>query len=332
MIRHCEERSDEAIQRASEAALDCFAALAMTKCLAIKLGKPLTRCSPTSCDNNHMTKVLLTLDTALSWAFHAAGASWQESLAGLGLPRCLESLGDHDLKACFFVDPMPALVYGIEPVRRMVEPILAAGQDVQLLLHPVWQSVAEGVAEGARFELTCYDGEDQLDLIETARDLLVEAGAPAPVAFRSGGFAADVRTLAALLQAGLRFDSSHCPGRSSLPFEPDLAGPADLGGLVEVPVALQLGAASGDEIEARLGHAWRTGQSPVTLAGDTSGTADFDGLWALLANQTPSISTVHFADLESPTDAATTHLPSPWRRGRRMAEPAWPNVLHAQGM
>jgi hypothetical protein len=28
--RHCEERSDEAIQIAAEAALDCFASLAMT--------------------------------------------------------------------------------------------------------------------------------------------------------------------------------------------------------------------------------------------------------------------------------------------------------------
>ncbi len=28
--RHCEEHSDEAIQRAFEAALDCFASLAMT--------------------------------------------------------------------------------------------------------------------------------------------------------------------------------------------------------------------------------------------------------------------------------------------------------------
>ena len=29
-LRHCEERSDAAIQRDFEAALDCFAALAMT--------------------------------------------------------------------------------------------------------------------------------------------------------------------------------------------------------------------------------------------------------------------------------------------------------------
>ena len=30
-IRHCEERSDAAIQRAPEAALDCVASLAMTE-------------------------------------------------------------------------------------------------------------------------------------------------------------------------------------------------------------------------------------------------------------------------------------------------------------
>ncbi|HYE99251.1 MAG TPA: molybdopterin cofactor-binding domain-containing protein [Planctomycetota bacterium] len=145
-----------------------------------------------------MTQVLLTVDTALSWAAHAGGASWQENLSASFDPRQLDLLRDQGLKGCFFVDPMPALVYGLEPVRRLVEPILAAGQDVQLLLHPVWQSVAEGFAEGTRFELTCFDAEDQLDLIETARDLLVEAGAPRPVAFRSGGYAADVRTLGAL--------------------------------------------------------------------------------------------------------------------------------------
>jgi hypothetical protein len=201
-----------------------------------------------------MTQVLLTVDTELNWAPHARGESWQQNLAGafdpagVGVPWQLEVLRDHGLKACFFVDPMPALVYGLEPIRRMVEPILAAGQEVQLHLHPVWQSVAEGVAEGARFELTCFDAEDQLDLIETARDLLVDAGAPDPIAFRSGGYAADVRTLAALVEAGLRFDSSHNgsyhPDPSALPLEADLIGPADLGGLVEVPVT-QIGDTAG---------------------------------------------------------------------------------------
>jgi hypothetical protein len=284
-----------------------------------------------------MTKVLITLDTALSWASHARGASWQENLAGLGLPGLLELLRDHSLKACFFVDPMPALIHGIEPIRLMVEPILAAGQDVQLHLHPVWQSVAEGVAEGARFDLTCFDAEDQLDLIETARDLLVEAGAPVPIAFRSGGYAADVRTLAALLQAGLRFDSSHDRSRhphpSALPLELDLAGPAELGGIIEIPVTHPLGAAPGDEIEDALSQALRAGHPIATLAGDGS---ELDGrftrLCAFLAARAEAFPTAHFADLEPlPAVAASQTLPSlAWARTRQMAEPAWPNALYAR--
>ncbi|MGH6659079.1 MAG: polysaccharide deacetylase, partial [Sphingomicrobium sp.] len=74
------------------------------------------------------TRVLLTVDTELTWRHFAAGADWRENLAlsfdpaGVGVPWQLERLARHGLKACFFVDPMPALVYGIEPVRRMVEP------------------------------------------------------------------------------------------------------------------------------------------------------------------------------------------------------------------
>lgn len=279
-----------------------------------------------------MTQVLLTIDTALDWGSHARGMSWQQNLAAAGLPGQLEVLGSHGIKACCFVDPMPALVYGIEPIRRMIGPILAAGQEVQLHLHPVWQSVAEGIAEGARFALTCYDMEDQLDLIETARDLLVEAGAPSPVAFRSGGYAADVRTLAALLQAGLRFDSSHDgsrhPDPSALPLEPDLAGPADLGGLVELPVTRL-----GDAPEAALRQALRAGHPLVTLAADGSELAGGEGLFerlcAFLAAQADALPTAHFADLDPlPVATAGGLLPTlAGRRSRQRAEPAWPNAL-----
>jgi hypothetical protein len=315
-----------------------------------------------------MTQVLLTVDTELNWAPHARGESWQQNLAGafdpagVGVPWQLEVLRAHGLKACFFVDPMPALVYGLEPIRLMVEPILAAGQEVQLHLHPVWQSVAEGVAEGARFELTCFDAEDQLDLIETARDLLVEAGAPDPVAFRSGGYAADVRTLAALVEAGLRFDSSHNgsfhPDPSALPLEPDLIGPADLGGLIEVPVTqigdtadrlrhLQLCAVSSEEIEAAFRHALRQRHPVVTLVSHSFELASRDGrrpnrllcrrferLCAFLAAHSDTLPTAHFTGLEIRTHRAEGEpLPAqPWRRARRMAQQAWSNALYERSL
>jgi hypothetical protein len=291
-----------------------------------------------------MTQVLLTVDTELTWAPYARGASWQENFAlsydpaGVGVPWQLEVLRKHGLKACFFVDPMPALVYGIEPVRRMVEPILAAGQEVQLHLHPVWQSVAEGAVEGRDFELTCFDADDQLDLIETARDLLVQAGAPSPIAFRAGGYAADVGTLAALLELGIRYDSSHNgshhPDPSALPLEPDLIGPADLGGLIEVPVTqivdapgrlrhLQLCALSAEEIEAALRHALRARHPVVTLVSHSFELASRDGrranrilcrrferLCTFLAGHRDSLSTAYFGDLcELPACAEGAPLP-----------------------
>jgi hypothetical protein len=315
-----------------------------------------------------MTQVLLTVDTELNWAPHARGESWQQNLArafnpaGVGVPWQLEVLRDHGLKACFFVDPMPALVYGLEPIRRMVEPILAAGQEVQLHLHPVWQSVAEGVSEGARFELTCYDAEDQLDLIETARDLLVEAGAPEPIAFRSGGYAADVRTLAALTQTGIRFDSSHNgshhPDPSALPLEPDLVGPADLGGLIEVPVTqigdrgarlrhLQLCAVSSEEIEAALRHALHSGHPLVTLVSHSFELASrngrrpnrtlcrrFERLCDFLAARSDTLPTAHFGDLGPLAGRASGEPlpPQPWRRARRLAEQAWSNALYERSL
>lgn len=312
-----------------------------------------------------MTQVLLTVDTELNWAPHVRGASWQENLAGafdpagVGVPWQLERLAEHGLKACFFVDPMPALVYGLEPIRRMVEPVLAAGQEVQLHLHPVWRSVAEGVADGARlFELTCFDADSQLDLIETARGLLVAAGAPAPIAFRSGGYAADMRTLAALAEAGISFDSSHNgsyhPEPSALPLDPGLIGPADLGGVIEIPVTqiadspgrlrhLQLCAVSFEEIEAALRHALRQGHPLVTLVSHSFELASRDGrrpnpilcrrferLCDFLAGQREALPTAHFADLEPvPAAAAGGPLPpQPWRRVRRLAEQAWSKALY----
>jgi hypothetical protein len=269
-----------------------------------------------------MTDVLITVDTALQWEAQARGASWRENLAlSFGaVPGQLELLAARGLKACYFVDPMPALVHGIEPVRRMVEPILAAGQEVQLLLHPVWQSVAEGVAEGARFELVCYDAEDQLDLIETGRDLLVEAGAPAPIAFRAGSYAADVGTLAALVEAGFDFDSSRDRGRpSALPLEADLPGPADLGGLVEVPVD-PIGAGTGDALV----QAAQAGRRLAAIAATSLSPAEgeLDRLFARIAAE--RLPTVHFADLDPPARHAGEGQVRPrWPRPAIPAGPVW---------
>ena len=310
------------------------------------------------------TRVLITIDTELAWRHFARGAPWRELLAlsydpaGVGVPYQLGQLRRFGLKACFFVDPMPALVYGIEPVRMMVEPILAAGQEVQLHLHSFWSDLARGERDRARFELTLFDADQQYALIATARDLLVEAGAPPPTAFRSGSYAADAGTLAALRRLGLRHDSSHNgaehPSPSALPLAPELIDPAECDGVTEIPVSqirrrdgglrpFQICALSAQEMRAALRHADARDHPVVTIVGHSFELASrdgrrvnrlvrgrFDRLCAFLADHATTMPTVAFADLPALAVAAPSRpLPArPLRTARRIGEQAWGNLRY----
>jgi peptidoglycan/xylan/chitin deacetylase (PgdA/CDA1 family) len=309
------------------------------------------------------TRVLLTVDTELRWDGHVRGASWRENLAlsydpaGVGTGYQLGRLAEHGLKACFFVDPMPALVHGIEPIRRMVEPILAAGQEVQLHLHPSWADLSNPV-----FELIEFDGERQRDLIRTARDLLIEAGAPTPVAFRSGSYAANLATLEALAALGIRYDSSHNgshhPDPSDLPLDPRQMAPALLAGVVEIPITqigqrsgrlrhLQIGAVSFDEMRAALLHAADSGHPMVNIVGHSfelaarGGTRAnavlvrrFEKLCRFLADHRGRLPTAHFTELaDLPLEAQASPLPArALRTASRMIQQAWGNAVYERAL
>lgn len=309
------------------------------------------------------TRVLLTIDTELGWGPHVRGASWRENLAlsydpaGVGIPHQLARLAAHRLKACFFVDPMPALVYGIEPIRRMVEPILAAGQEVQLHLHPCWADPGDPV-----FELAGLDPERQLELIRTARDLLIEAGAPAPIAFRSGSYAADLATIRALATLGIVYDSSHNgshhPSPSALPLDPRRISPALLEGVVEIPVTqieeramrlrhLQICAVSFDEMRAALLHAADHSHPVATVVGHSFELATrggrrsnavlvrrFEQLCGFLAGHRERLPTACFSDLgDLPLEAEAIPLPPrALRTGARMAQQLWGNAVYERSL
>ena len=75
-----------------------------------------------------------------------------------------------------------------------------------------------------------------------ASRLLEEAGAPPPVAFRAGGFAANADTLVALENCGFRYDSSYnrsyLGDKCRLP-QPKFVGHlTDYNGVQELPVAV----------------------------------------------------------------------------------------------
>ena len=80
-----------------------------------------------------VTAVFLTIDTELMWRHHTAGcdlatqAARSLEPAGVGIAYQLETLARHGLKATFFVDPMPTMVFGLDAIRPVVEAIVAFG-------------------------------------------------------------------------------------------------------------------------------------------------------------------------------------------------------------
>ncbi|MBO9621341.1 MAG: polysaccharide deacetylase [Sphingomonas sp.] len=311
------------------------------------------------------TRVFLTVDTELMWRHHAAGLDAAEIAqrsfepAGVGVGWQLAMLARHGLKACFFVDPMPALVYGLDPIKRVVGAILEAGQEVQLHLHANWTGAkaADGGAAHAAFELIDYALAEQVELIGGAADMLVAAGAPEPIAFRAGSYSASDDTLAALAELGFVYDSSHNgsehPWPSAIGLDPRQIAPVAHRGVIEVPVTLiedrpghlrhfQICALSAAEMRAALDHAARRGHSAVTIVShgfelaNRAGTRPnavhvgrFEALCAMLDERREALVTTHFAEHPRlPLGQEDRPLgPSLIRTRLRQAAQLWSNLV-----
>ncbi len=169
------------------------------------------------------------------------------------LPKTLEILNDHGLKGVFFVEPLFAAHFGIEPLAEIVHLIREAGQEVQLHVHPEWQDEARTplIAKHAvkRQHLFMYDAEEQTALIGHGLRLLKEAGAGPINAFRAGSYACNADTFVALAQNGIRYDSSlnltMDYSGAGLPTQSRRLGCHGIGDVVELPVSVFRSAAGG---------------------------------------------------------------------------------------
>lgn len=279
-----------------------------------------------------------------------------------GISHKLELLERFGQKAVFFVDPMPALVWGVSAIEDVVGPIIAAGQDVQLHLHTEWLELA-GKANPLRgrigHNLADFSYDDQCELITFARETLIAAGAPAPVAFRAGNYGANDDTLRALKAVGIGYDTSHCPGLESghgrISLTPEDLLPVKHCGVVEVPVGsigtsgggqrhAQITALSLREMTDAIRHARDNGRQEFTLVSHSFELINrrklavnkvvrrrFEGLCRDLKKMRRVV-TANYRD--DPPKVATPHIEpellphDPIRAGLRMAEQVISNTLY----
>ena len=240
-----------------------------------------------------MLRVYITIDTEYSAGRYKSGShrelasNYACSIAGetgtgaFGIDYQMDVFDLFGLKGVFFVDPMPALVWGVESVRRVVEPIIRRGHDVQLHIHTEWLEFAVPNPVGATgHNIKDFSLGEQTELIGIGCDLLERAGAPKPVAFRAGNFGANDDTLRALATNGLRYESSFGGSVPHSLCDIDLpAGqltPVEKLGVIEVPVSgisdkggqrrhTQITAISAAEMLGAIRHARDIGQTSFMI-------------------------------------------------------------------
>lgn len=321
-----------------------------------------------------MTRVYITIDTEYCSGFATdlsradRADNYARSIACVtpdgptGVTHKLQLFEQYGIKAVFLVDPMPALVWGVAAIEDVVAPILDAGQDVQLHCHTEWLALAGDASPLAskRCGTNLYDFpfEEQCEILHYARDTLVAAGAPTPIAFRAGNYGADDNTLRALREIGIRYDTSHCPALPEacrISLGPEVIDPVRHEGLIEVPVGsigeigggqrhAQVTALTLAEMRAAISHARDIGRPSFTLVTHSFELINrrklavnrivrrrFEGLCKALSNKR-GISTATYRD-EPPTVAGelpdSEPLPaSPIRTTMRYAEQLVSNTLY----
>lgn len=273
-----------------------------------------------------------------------------------GLPYLVDVLQSHALTGVFFVEPLFSRRFGPEPLREIVQLLLAGRQEVQLHLHTEWVdeatvSLLEDV-QGKRQHLRYFTLQEQVQLIQTGQRLLQQAGAPPPSAFRAGSFGLNQDTLTALGQCGIRIDSSYnaCMLGASSGVSPGkpLLDVSDMAGVHEVPMTVfhdgmgklrhaQLTACSFSELQGLLWRSLETGRqsfvllmhnfellNPRMTRPDKIVLRRFHQLCEFLDRHRDSFCVRGFRDWQPPRQA----MPAPmltapwWHTGQRLAEQA----------
>jgi len=137
-----------------------------------------------------------------------------------GLPYTLRVLADHGLACVFFVEPLFATRFGIEPFAEIVGLLKEAEQEIQLHTHTEWGGRIDRAAPHAYRHKAAVpqilfprraNAPDSGGQRSTGK-----GGGPSVRAFRAGSFGFNFDTLGALADNQIVFDSSYNASISGL--------------------------------------------------------------------------------------------------------------------
>jgi hypothetical protein len=280
----------------------------------------------------------------------------RSSQGQFALPATLEILQRHGLSAVFFVEPLFAARFGSEYLGHIVQMIEAAGQNVQLHLHPEWTDeispppIAD--TRRKRQHLCYYTQAEQTELLEYSLAMLRAHTQGKVFAFRAGSYAANRDTYHALAATGISVDSSLNPvfdiSGGDVLNRGDTTSMRMLGPVRVFPVTVfhdglgrlrpaQVGACSLKELVQALDDAAGRGRQHFVVVAHNfemlrpapSSRPDgivvrrFEGLCRYLAANRHRFDVRGFdADSLAASDAASTPRTSPWATLQRLGEQA----------
>jgi len=206
------------------------------------------------------------------------------SRGNFGMPYQLDVLKHHGLTGVFFIEPLFAMHFGMQPLADIVGLVNERSQEVQLHMHTEWVDVSkESLLEGIqtkRQHMRNFSREDQTILIKKGASLLKQVGGGEVNAFRAGNFGFNRNTLNALAANGIPFDSSY----NATIFGPDsgvapgemIVEPIQCEGVYEYPMTVyndgtrslrhtQLTACTYNEIETLLWQALEAGRKSFVI-------------------------------------------------------------------
>lgn len=194
-----------------------------------------------------MLNIVFSIDTEPSIAGYFKDPEYNpmldEPVAGIvndqseALGFLIRLFNQYDFMATFFIETVHQSHFPIDAMGKYVDQLLKANQDIQLHIHPVWQSF-KGNNNAISDNCSDHSVEFLAELMQQGKELIQKWTGIIPTVLRTGRFSVGRNVYTAMDMADLSISSNICLG-CFMPSEPELHvthGIHQISEVTEIPV------------------------------------------------------------------------------------------------